>query len=464
MALLVVLFVMVIVSFLCVSFGREMMLEMDSARYFSDDVQARLAAESAVARARIALADYHSDASDPGNAELLDNEKEFRRIPMLEDARRTSPRPAGSSEEGAGLYSEAYYYLLGARYDSDEHLTFGLIDEAAKLNVNVAGWEEIAKLPEMTDELAQAIVDFRDQDSEPLPYGAEDEYYQTLTTPYRAKNAPFESLDELLLVKGVTPAVLYGEDTNGNAVLDPWENDGDTSPPDDDRDGELDRGLAAYITVYSYDPNLSSEGEARVNLNTASIDEVRERLSQGMSAELVAGILARREANDERNATFSSMAALIPLVPALLQEENRESLAYLLDVATVDEAQTRPGLVNVNTAPLEVLRAVRGVTEEMAQAIDGFRREGGTDFSSPAWLLEVEAVGPERFLQVLPYVTTQSFQYRVEALGVGGRRNVFRRLEVVLDRARPDVPPIYWRDVTSRGEPLDLRIEAEDAG
>ncbi|MBE0596320.1 MAG: general secretion pathway protein GspK, partial [Desulfuromonadales bacterium] len=38
--------------------------------------------------------------------------------------------------------------------------------------------------------------------------GAETAYYERLENPYRAKNAPFDSLDELTLVRGFTPEVL----------------------------------------------------------------------------------------------------------------------------------------------------------------------------------------------------------------------------------------------------------------
>ena len=464
-ALIVVLWIMVILGFLSVSFARDMVLEMDSSRYFVDDVQAGLAAASAVARARIALASYQPDPSDPTASALRDNAGEFRWVPLVGGSGGASSGPAADS---GGLEKasrpEAYYSLLGQRYDSDEALTFGLIDEAAKLNLNTASWQSLAAQPGMTDEVAQAIVDFRDPDSDPLPYGAEDEYYQSLTPAYRAKNAPLETLQELLLVRGVTPEVLYGEDTNQNGVLDPWEDDGDASPPDDDRDGELDRGLAGYVTVYSAEPNLNSQGQPRLNLNTAPREELRKTLRQGMPADLVERILAPGGASRAATAPvqYQGMAEVLRRVPALLERENREALTYLLDVATVREEEVLRGLVNVNTAPPEVLAALAGLEEDTAQAIDAYRRQGGGGFGSVAWLLEA-GVAPERFLEVLPFVTVRSFQYRVRAVGVAGRRRAFRRLEVVLDRSRPGVPPVFWRDVTEWGAPFDLAAEAEQS-
>jgi len=155
------------------------------------------------------------------------------------------------------------------------------------------------------------------------------------------------------------------------------------------------------------------------------------------------------------------MAGLIQQVPALLERENREALAYLLDVATLSEEEALPGLVNINTAPPEVLAALPGLDEDVAEAVDAYRKQGGADFGSVVWLLE-SGVGPERFQEVLPFITARGFRYRVRAVGVAGSRNVFRRLEVVLDRSQPGVPPVFWRDVSDWGAPFDFVAQAEE--
>ena len=56
--------------------------------------------------------------------------------------------------------------------------------------------------------------------------GAEDDYYMSLPEPYHCKNAHFDSVDELLLVKGVTPQLLYGYDHNHNGIIDNQETQG----------------------------------------------------------------------------------------------------------------------------------------------------------------------------------------------------------------------------------------------
>lgn len=56
--------------------------------------------------------------------------------------------------------------------------------------------------------IAPAILDWVDADSDTrFPNGAEDAYYTTLDPPYRAANRPLVDASELLLVRGVTPAI-----------------------------------------------------------------------------------------------------------------------------------------------------------------------------------------------------------------------------------------------------------------
>jgi len=135
-------------------------------------------------------------------------------------------------------------------------------------------------LPNMTSELADAILDFIDEDDDPRSAGAESDYYQSLSPPYRAKNGPLRSLDELLLVGGVTPRLLYGEDANRNGVLDPNEDDGELSYPSDDSNGTLDRGWLPYLTLYSRESNTDNAGQPRVNLNNSDLSALYDELSQ----------------------------------------------------------------------------------------------------------------------------------------------------------------------------------------
>ncbi|GIX17381.1 MAG: type II secretion system protein K [Rhodothalassiaceae bacterium] len=74
--------------------------------------------------------------------------------------------------------------------------------------------------------LAARIVDFRDLDDRPLPGGAEDADYAAAGLPFGAKDAPFESIDELPQVLGISYALaarmkLFVTVMNGLPQIDP---------------------------------------------------------------------------------------------------------------------------------------------------------------------------------------------------------------------------------------------------
>lgn len=76
-------------------------------------------------------------------------------------------------------------------------------------------WFSILEACGVADEDARlaimaAVADWEDADSLLHLDGAEGDYYAGLPVPYACKNAPMEHIEELLLVRGVTPDVFYG--------------------------------------------------------------------------------------------------------------------------------------------------------------------------------------------------------------------------------------------------------------
>ncbi len=60
------------------------------------------------------------------------------------------------------------------------------------------------------EEIVAAIKDWVDEDNDLTSGGAESPYYMTLDPPYRAKNAPLDCIEELLMVKGITKEIFAG--------------------------------------------------------------------------------------------------------------------------------------------------------------------------------------------------------------------------------------------------------------
>jgi len=154
-----------------------------------------------------------------------------------------------------------------------------IVDEASKLNINSLVNDQGEILPDRLEQLARlfdlleferevldSIVDWMDRDDDEEPAGAESAYYESLSPPYSAKNGPLSSLEELMLVKGMTGEMLFGK--------------GDT------------KGLADYVTIYS--------DEGRVNLNTASA-LVLQSLSGEIDESLAEAIISHREGEPFRS-------------------------------------------------------------------------------------------------------------------------------------------------------------------
>lgn len=237
---------------------------------------------------------------------------------------------------------DAAFWFIG-RGDGDipsDTPVFGLSDEASKLNLNVATAEMLEALPNMTSELAAAIVDWRDSDQEITPNGAETEAYLLRDPKYLCKDSPFETVEELRLVYGAEWDLLCNEDVNRNGVLDPGENDGEASPPYDNQDGRLDPGLLEYLTVYSREPNTEDDGEAfktgLVNVNTASATVLAclPGMTEASAQQLVAYRLGQDEALE--SADWVSEVLDEESATAVSPYITTKTYQYTVDIAAVD--------------------------------------------------------------------------------------------------------------------------------
>ncbi|HNQ34830.1 MAG TPA: type II secretion system protein GspK [bacterium] len=167
-----------------------------------------------------------------------------------------------------------YFWLLHPDPEDDWSYRFGITDESSRLNLNYATEEMLLMFNGLTEELAAALIDWRNPDAEapPIEGGAKSEYYLLRSPAYNCKSGPLETIEEILMIKGASPEILFGEDLNRNGVLDPNEDDGDENPPADNRDGQLDRGIYPFITVYS-EAAAATGGRNRptspINVNTA---------------------------------------------------------------------------------------------------------------------------------------------------------------------------------------------------
>lgn len=95
--------------------------------------------------------------------------------------------------------------------------TVKIVDESGKVDINTTSDVVLKNLlmnmgirMEDADTITDSIMDWKDSDDLHRLHGAESDFYMSLPNPYKAKNARFDTIEELLLVKGMTPDILYG--------------------------------------------------------------------------------------------------------------------------------------------------------------------------------------------------------------------------------------------------------------
>lgn len=357
-----------------------------------------------------------------------------------QDVPGTFPDPTAYVAE-ALLVGEASFWLLGRPDVAGSGTTreFGLVDEASKLNLNVP-WvtsDILQRLPGMTPDLADAIVEWRN----PTDDGKGGSGGITATV---VKHGPFESIEELALVGGATRAILYGEDTNMNGVLDANEDDGDRSLPADNSDGKLDPGILEYVTAFSKEPTKTSEDSERVNIATREgIQEFLRRLPEWLP---------------DRAAAIAQLLGPQPQ-PSVLELIRRAGLTAE-EAATITKEIRGPfveGLININTASETVLACVLG--DDKAQALISARESRTDETNDMTWALE--SLGEDGVRAAGMFLTGSSYQLSADVAAVGRHGRGYRRTRVVIDVSTGTPRVIYRRNLAPLGWALGRDIRQQ---
>ena len=346
-----------------------------------------------------------------------------------------------------------------------------VVDESGKLNVNTATKEQLMALPHMTEAVADAIIDWRDKNHTPGSQGVETGYYRNLNFSYDCSNAPFKTIRELLLIKGVTEQLFYGEDINLNGKLDYNEKDGDTNWPPDNADDTLDCGWISFLTCYSYDDNTDGAGNKRVNINTADEKTLTSKLqiSAGQARWIidnrkkkfksVADLLdsnrksspgnqvntkPKRNPARDRSPKRGSSGNQIPPEPL-----TKDVFVRIVDRITVSNGKKNNARVNINTAPLEVLSALFGRSDqarELAWSIIDKREALPMGFSSVAGLLDIEKLSMDQFKKIVDIVTVRSSVFCIYSTASSSTTGISRAsqvIEAVVDRGKSPHTILY---------------------
>jgi DNA uptake protein ComE-like DNA-binding protein len=344
-----------------------------------------------------------------------------------------SPDTGSATTITTDLEAVATGDLDGASFTSSYYATPqdapGAADAHAKININLMDAESLLLLPNMTEDIADAILDWIDADDDPLQLGAESASYALLASPYAPRNGPMRSIQELELVIGVRPDLVRGEDWNLNGRLDPNENDGDASWPPDNADNVLDAGWSQYLTAGTVDgPSLVDSyglsGEKRLDLTTAGEQDIQQRLS--VDLDQARAILAAAASPGVTFADFistdisdlaTSAGQTINPAPADLTDAQLAALLEETVIPVAAAADLPPGKLNLNTAPAAVLEYLPGLDPAAADVLN-FERQGKPQgFATILDLLEVPAFTRARLAELYPQIQVRSSVYRLTVTG-----------------------------------------------
>ncbi len=225
-------------------------------------------------------------------------------------------------------------------------LRYGVEDESARINLNTILMADSAAtdgartllmgLPGMTEDVADAILDWIDTDDELRDQGAELSYYAGLG--YGCKNGPLDTIEELLLVRGVTPDLLFGADFNRNGLIDANEANNPSLSSATGLSSEVDLGWASYLTLYSLEANLRPDGTPKIDLNGSDLQQLKDDLSNVFDQEWIDFIIAYRQFGPYTGEGQANSTAIINLD---YSQPGQTQIASVLDLIGA-RVQIRP--------------------------------------------------------------------------------------------------------------------------
>jgi len=192
-ALLMVLWIIAGLSVIVLEFCFGMRTEVHITNHYKEELQLYEMAKGGVYRAIVELI-YKQDPRIQQKRKALDSEE----LKPEEKEWITDGRP----------------YLL---FFDQGRCEIKVMGEDGKVNINIVSESLLRKIignlgleGEERDIIVDSIMDWRDPDDFYRLNGAENDYYRSLSEPYECKNGPLDSLEELLLVRGITPQLFDG--------------------------------------------------------------------------------------------------------------------------------------------------------------------------------------------------------------------------------------------------------------
>ena len=321
-ALVMVLWVITILSVVVLEFCYAMRTEVNITRNYQEELRLYAAAQGSAQRAI---------------AELI-----LKHDPRMQQLRKTV-------QEGEVPAESREWVTDGREYPLPFEEVEGVVrvlGEAGKVNINRVSDAVLRKIMntlglegEARDMAVDSILDWRDPDDFIRINGAENEYYQSLKEPYDCKNGNFDSVEELLLVRGITPELFYGKKIKGK--------EGETAK-------EAPVALKDLFSIYA-------AGE-QIDLNSASLPVLRVVLA--LPLEVCRQILKAREEKGFLN--LQDLLQRVPEITPFLTEIQRLILFGVMNPYYTVEARGK-------SKEGSSVRGIRMVVKVDSREKDGYK-------------------------------------------------------------------------------------------
>jgi len=262
LALVVTLWVLVLLSLIGLAFVRTVRVDIRIARYHKNNLQALLLAKSGLT---VIMADLSRDNNEFDSLSEDYLKKYFYTKEEIE--KRTLSNSVHRSQVREFEFKDKDGKLIGT-------YSIKITDEMGKFPINAVdeAMDSMVKYlfdsinSDNKESIVGSLLDWIDSDDLHRLNGAEEDYYKGIANPYECKNGPLDTVEEMLLVKGITPDVFYGS-------------------------GES-KGIADIVRVYP-----PKEESVKININTAPI-EVLEAVFKEFGESLPQSIIEERSGID----------------------------------------------------------------------------------------------------------------------------------------------------------------------
>lgn len=351
-ALLMVLWTLILLAFLATVFADNARTEVFLARNLVDNAQAEALADGGINRAVAGL------TRDPVDG---------------------------------GFYGDGRIYVWPSEAGE---VRFWIRDEGGKIDINYAPAAVLRELlvvvgadSKLATSLADAIIDFRDEDDDKQPHGAEAREYRAEGLGYGPKNQHIVLTDELIYVPGMTPDLLarlsplittFGQDEMPHKATAPRQvkaavmavlNEGRDGRSDDasTREGSDTAGITGSNTgsntgsTRSTDDNDTSFGSSSSSFGSSSSFSSRFGLGSGLGSGFGSsgGLSAGGWTDEQSDSAFTGDA-----------DEGLEENRSGVNIYTVhSEARTLNGTIFVREAVINLSGA-----DEQPFVINGWRQ------------------------------------------------------------------------------------------